>query len=94
MRATRKGLEARREMVQGLPVLHGGMLDKLKSHPMLDVRKRSRLFIEKGGETRPAETDQHPAVSSLGLAGGKKSPKKQKSWAAIWGLCLKSKAHI
>jgi len=54
------------------------MLNQLKSHPMLDVRKRSRLFIKEGGKTRPAETGQHLAVCSVVLVGGKKSPKKQK----------------
>ena len=46
-------------------------------HP-LDVRQRSRLFTEEGGETSPADPDQHLAVYSMVLVRGKKPPKKQK----------------
>ena len=89
MRATRKGLEARREMVLGLPVLHGGMLDQLKLHPMLDVRKRYRLFTEKVGKTRSADTAQNRALYGRVLVRGKqKSPKKHKSPLTI--DCYKS----
>ena len=63
------------------------MLNHFKSHPMLDVRQRSRLFTEERGNTRPADTDQHLAVIQLGpgnlltstvCSRWKKSPKKQK----------------
>ena len=37
------------------------MINQLKSHPMLDVRKRSRLLTEEGGKACSAGTDQHLA---------------------------------
>jgi len=45
------------------------MLDQLKSHPTLDVCKRSRLFIEEGGKSVPrteANTLLYMAGSWLG----------------------------
>jgi len=53
-------------------------LNKFKSHLMLDVHQRSRLFTEEEGKKRPADTDQHLAVCSMLLIGGKKSPQKKK----------------
>jgi len=41
------------------------------AHLALDVQKRSRLFTEEEGKTRPAETDEHLAVYSLVGVGGK-----------------------
>jgi len=50
------------------------MLNQFKSHQALEVRKLSRLFIEEGGKTRPAETGHYLAVYSLVGVGVKKSP--------------------
>ena len=38
------------------------MLNQLKSHPMLDERKRFRLYTGEGGKTRLAGTDLNLAV--------------------------------
>ena len=59
------------------------MLNQLKSHPMLDVRKRSWLFTEEGGKTRPAETDHHLAVYSMVLVRGNMEPKYIQSFFEI-----------
>ena len=51
-------------------------LSKFKTHPMLDVRQRSRLFTEEGGKNAPRLL---PAPCAPCRGFGKKSPKKQET---------------